>query len=235
MVDTIRASERVQDSETAVGTPKVRIYVVDDHELLRISLKGLLAGDTNLEMIGEAGDEETAYRQICDLAPDLVIVDISLKSGNGLDLVKRIKARNADIRCLVLSMYDSRLFAERALRAGASGYLNKQQPSTDVLQAVRTVMNGDVYLSEPMTRELLRRASHTAEPWSRSPVEDLSDRELEIFRLIGNGRATRQIATELHISTSTVETYRERLKTKLGLKNGAELTRHAMQWVMENG
>jgi DNA-binding NarL/FixJ family response regulator len=132
-------------------------------------------------------------------------------------------------------MYDSRLFAERALRAGASGYVDKQQPSEQILLALRAVLNGDIYLSESMTREILRRASKGGDAVTESPVEHLSDRELEIFRLIGQGRATRQIASELHISTSTVETYRERLKTKLGLKNGAELSRKAMQWVMENG
>jgi DNA-binding NarL/FixJ family response regulator len=214
---------------------KARVMVVDDHELLRVALKGLLENDPGLEVCGEAADADEAFRRITEERPDVVIVDVALKSGNGLDLVKRIKAKEPSIRLLVLSMYDSRLFAERALRAGASGYVNKQQPSEDILEAVRSVLNGDVYLSEAMTREILRRTSQGGEPWSQSPVENLSDRELEIFRLIGQGRATRQIASELHISTSTVETYRERLKTKLGLKNGAELSRKAMQWVMENG
>jgi DNA-binding NarL/FixJ family response regulator len=223
------------ETPTAVEQTKVRVLVVDDHELLRSALKGLLANEPNVEICGEADEEDEAFRLVSALQPNLVFVDLALKTGNGLDLVKRIKAKDPSIRVVVLSMYDSRLFAERALRSGASGYINKQQPSSDILQAVRTVMNGDIYLSETMTREMLRRASHGNEPWSRSPIEDLSDRELEIFRLIGQGRATRQIAAELHISTSTVETYRERLKTKMGLKNGAELTRRAMQWMMENG
>jgi DNA-binding NarL/FixJ family response regulator len=212
---------------------KARVLVVDDHELLRVALRGLIDNHSELEVCGEADNADDAFRLVTETQPNVVIVDLSLKSGNGLDLVKRIHAKVPAVRLLVLSMHDSRLFAERALRAGASGYVNKQQPSEDILEAVQTVLSGDVYLNEAMTRELLRRTK--GEPLSESPVEQLSDRELEIFRLIGQGRATRQIASELHISTSTVETYRERLKTKLGLKNGAELSRKAMQWVMDNG
>jgi DNA-binding NarL/FixJ family response regulator len=229
-----QATELLEEPGMVATQAKARVLLVDDHEILRVALKGLLENDADLEVCGEAADAEEAYRQIVEERPDIVIVDVALKSGNGIDLVKRIKAKDPSIRLLVLSMYDSRLFAERALRAGASGYVNKQQPSEDIVEAVRVVLSGEIYLSESMTREILRRTSKGGEP-TESPVENLSDRELEIFRLIGQGRATRQIASELHISISTVETYRERLKTKLGLKNGAELARQAMQWVMENG
>ncbi len=223
----------------AVATPpqtgKARVVLVDDHELLRLALKDLLNNEPNLEVCGEASDADTAYLVISEKRPNLVIVDISLKSGDGLDVVRRVKTRFPDIQLIVLSMYDCKLYAERSLRAGASGYINKQQPTRDILDAVRTVLAGDVYLNQSMTREMLRRATQTGDPVTSSPLDTLSDRELEIYRLIGQGMATRQIARELHISTSTVETYRERLKTKLRLKNGAELTRHALQWVLENG
>jgi DNA-binding NarL/FixJ family response regulator len=221
--------------ETTAVKAKTRIVVVDDHELLRLALKDLLHSESDFEVCGEASDADEAFHVICDQQPDVAVIDVSLSQGNGLDLVKRLKAKDPSTHVIVLSMYDSKLYAERALRAGAAGYVNKQQPSRDIVQAIRTVLSGDVYLNETMTREMLRRAAQVGEPFPREPLEGLSDRELEIFRLIGQGMVTRQIAKDLHISTSTVETYRERLKTKLKLKNGAELTRKALQWVLENG
>ncbi len=220
---------------TSPGVEKARVVLIDDHELLRQALKALLTNEPNFEVCGEASDADTAVRVIAETHPRLAIVDIALKGGDGLDVVRRVKARDPDIQLIVLSMYDCKLYAERALRAGASGYINKQQPSRDILDAVRTVLAGEVYLNQSMTREMLRRATQGGNTLTTSPLDGLSDRELEIYRLIGNGLSTRHISKELHISTSTVETYRERLKTKLRLKNGSELTRHALQWALENG
>lgn len=222
-------------NQTEEGVRKIRIVIVDDHELMRSALKDLIDDNAQFEVCGEADDVDKALTLLREQSPDLMLIDISLKQGDGIDLIKRIRERNPEVRTVVLSMYDSKLYAERALRAGAVGYVNKQQPGTEVLEAIRTVMSGEVYLDEDMTREVLRRSTRTGESPARSPIETLSDRELEIFRFIGQGMATRQIAKELHLSTSTVETYRERLKTKLNARSGADLTRRAIQWVLENG
>lgn len=212
---------------------KTRIVVVEDHELFRHALKSLLESQAGLEVCDEADE---ALHLVNTHRPELVVVDLSLKQGDGLDLIRRIHERFPAISIIVLSMYDSKLFAERALRAGARGYIHKQQPTRDIMTAIRTVLDGDVYLDSEMTREVLRRSAQNGEPLlSRSPVDCLSDRELEIFRFLGRGMTTRQIATELHLATSTVETYRERLKVKLNAHTGADLTRQAIQWVLENG
>src|SRR5262249_7060104 len=162
-------------------------------------------------------------------------VDLSLKSGQGLDLIKKINASTDKIKTLVSSMYDESLYAERALRAGALGYVNKQEMSEKIIEAIRMVLAGKIYLSPVMTERLLHRAVGVPPDLTRNPVETLSDRELEIFRMIGNGKTTRQIAGELHLSVKTVETHRENIKGKLNIVNGAELGREAVRWVMENG
>jgi DNA-binding NarL/FixJ family response regulator len=162
-------------------------------------------------------------------------VDLSLKSGQGLDLIRRIHAFSESTKTLVSSMYDESLYAERALRAGALGYVNKQEMSEKIIEAIRQVLDGKIYLSPNMTERLLHRAVGAQPQLVQSPVETLSDRELEIFKLVGLGKTTRQIAGELHLSIKTVETHRENIKSKLHIVNAAELSREAVQWVMENG
>lgn len=215
-------------------TSTVRVLIVDDHELVRHGLMELLASQPNLQVCGEASDEVEAIRMAQTERPDLMIVDISLRQGNGIDLIKQINARQPQIKMLVSSMYDERLYAERALRAGARGYVHKQQPAATIIEAIQKVLDGKLFLSESMTERMLRRASGSLENPEQSPVEGLSDRELEIFEMIGQGMPTRRIAAQLHLSPKTVETYRERLKTKLNIDNAAELTQRAVQWVLEN-
>ena len=165
--------------------------------------------------------------------PDLVIVDISLKQGNGIELIKRIKARCPATRIIVLSMHDESLYAERALRAGAMGYVNKQAPARSIIDAIREVLDGKLYLSENMTQRIMRRALNGGDVPGRSPIDTLSDRELEVFELIGQGLTTGELAQRLHLSPRTIETYRQRLKLKLQLDSAGQLSRAAVQWVLE--
>src|SRR5262249_16690067 len=160
--------------------------------------------------------------------------DISLKTSNGIDLIKRIKGRNPRVRILVWSMHSESLYAERALRAGALGYINKDQATDKIVEAIRRVLPAKLYLSQAMPQKLLRRAVGGQQEVARSPLEALADRELEVFRLIGQGIKTTDIAEQLHLSVKTVETYRDRIRAKLGLKDGAELAQCATQWVLEN-
>ena len=165
--------------------------------------------------------------------PDLVVVDISLKSGHGIELIKQIKAFDENIKMLVSSMYDEGLYAERALRAGASGYINKQETPEKVVEAIRVVLDGQIYLSPRMTHHMLNRMVEPGGAAEELPVRSLSDRELEVFEMIGHGKTTRAIADSLELSAKTVETYRENIKTKFDLKNSNELTCEAVRWVMD--
>jgi DNA-binding NarL/FixJ family response regulator len=175
-----------------------------------------------------------AIRVIHEVRPDLVIVDMTLKNGSGLELIKEVKAMYPDVRMLVASMHDETLFAERALRAGAMGYVNKQEATRQLTKAIHQVMKDKIFLSEAMTDRMLCRSVGSDNYSDKSPIETLSDRELEVFELIGQGETTRNIAEKLHLSPKTVETYRENIKDKLNLENATELTRHAVQWVLEN-
>jgi DNA-binding NarL/FixJ family response regulator len=209
-----------------------RVLIVDDHELLRDGLKGLLNSQEGLEVCGEASDEEMGFRQIRKLQPDLVIVDITLNKGNGIELIKRIHQHYPSVLIIVASMHDEKVYGERVLRAGAMGYVSKQDPSRTILRAIRQVLDDKVYFSEVLTRQLLARAADAG--FKRSPIEMLSDRELEVFTLIGQGMTTGQVAEKLHLSPRTIETYRQRLKAKLNVDSGGKLNREAVQWVLEN-
>ena len=211
-----------------------RILIVDDHELLRQGLHDLVASQPDLEICGEALDEAGALQQFHDLQPDLMIVDISLGQGDGIDLVKRIHAESSTVRMLMLSMHDESLYAQRALRAGALGYVSKQAPSRTILEAIRSVLDGKLYLSPQLAQRLLQRAASGKLHESESVVETLSDRELEIFEQIGRGLQTRQIAATLKLSPKTVHSYRERLKQKLNVATAGELTHQAVRWVLKD-
>lgn len=210
-----------------------RIFVVDDHPMIREGLAAQIANEPGLELCGEADDVVEAVARVVAAAPDLVIVDISLKSGNGIDLVKRLKAKEPTLIILVWSMYPENLYAERALRAGARGYVNKGKSASQIMEAVRTVLDGRTYLSPEMSEKLLGRViGQTQEGVVSSWIEKLTDRELEAFELLGQGLTTQQIAARMHVSHKTVETYRARIKEKLALTNAVELVQHAVQWVM---
>lgn len=211
----------------------VKILVIDDHPAVREALAARIAQSSDLKVCGEAEDEAEALRLIAETSPDIIITDISLKTGDGIDLIKRIKARDTHARILVWSMHSENLYAERALRAGAAGYITKEQATQQIIEAIRHVLAGKVYLSPAMNEKLLRRA-FDGKSLDQSPIETVTDRELEVFRLIGQGVKTQQIAERLHISIKTVETHRDRVKKKLDLKDGTELIRHAILWVTEN-
>jgi DNA-binding NarL/FixJ family response regulator len=168
--------------------------------------------------------------------PHVSVVDISLKEGNGIDFIKRIRARDDSAKILVWSMFSESLYARRALHAGASGYINKEQATDQIVVAIRRLLDGKIYLSEEMGDKLLQRSVGEGRlPQGRPPIDTLSDRELEVLRLIGQGQRTQAIASAMHLSAKTIETYRDRIRTKLDLSDGLELSRYALMWVLENG
>ena len=210
-----------------------RIFIVDDHPLVRSGFHQLIAGEPDLSVCCEAGSVAEALDQLAVHEADLAIVDISLPDGNGLELIKRLRARAPWMRVLVASMHDEDLLAERALRAGAMGYINKQEAAARVIGAIRQILKGKIYVSEHVTERLLRGVAEPGDGAHSSPVEFLSNRELEVFDLIGRGLGTGDIAERLHLSVKTIETYRANIKKKLKLKSAAELSRSAIQWSLE--
>lgn len=220
-------------SKTNTGaTATKRILIVDDHPIVRDGLAMLIGQQKDMEVCGEAETVGGALEQIRQTRPDVVIVDIILKEGSGLDLIKRIQMFDESILILVSSMHNERLFAERAIRAGAKGYVTKQVASRKMIEAIRAILTGKIYLSEEMSQRILHNAADGGGA-EGSPVESLSDRELTVFELIGQGFSTKKIAEQLHLSVKTIETYREKIKEKLNLENAAELTSHAVRWVLE--
>ena len=214
------------------GKPvKAGILVVDDHPIVREGLVRVIDQTGDLAVCGQAENIPQALEFIQKSKPDLVIVDVSLGSQNGIELIKDVKVRHPNLPVLVHSMYDESMYAERCLRAGAKGYVMKQEPPSKLLHAVRQVLKGEVYLSEAMTKQLLCRISDGTSAKGHSPAELLSDRELEVFELLGRGLRTKEIARELHLSDKTVQTHREHIKEKLHLKDAVSLVRHAVQWV----
>ncbi len=213
---------------------KSRLLLVDDHPLVRRGLAEIISAQPDLEVCGEAEDLATAFRQYQTLRPDLVVLDISLKDGHGLDLIKQIRNEDAVARILMFSMHDDTLFAERAIAAGALGYVNKQEDARILVQAIHRVLEGRIYLNPALSERILERALN---PSSTSPfqaVQSLTDRELEVFELVGQGLSTQQIADKLFLSHKTIETYREHIKRKLNLANAAGLTRAAVLWLLES-
>jgi DNA-binding NarL/FixJ family response regulator len=211
--------------------PKTKVLLVDDHPILRQGLARLINAEADLVVCGEAEDAARAFDAVGVLSPDVAVIDISLKGSNGIELTKNIKARYPSLPILVLSMHDESLYAERALRAGALGYIMKEEASEQVLVGIRRVLVGEIFLSERMKAKMLQQMASGRAKTITSPIELLTDRELEVFRLIGEGHSTRQIAAQLHLSVRTVEAYREYIKAKLGLKNSTELIQHAFHWV----
>jgi DNA-binding NarL/FixJ family response regulator len=220
-------------AETGVGTEKSRIYIVDDHAMFREGLRQLIEREPSLAVCGDASNFTEGMAGIRATQPDVVIVDISLSGASGLDLIKEIKAESADLPVLVVSMHDESLYAERALRAGAMGYVMKHEPAKTVRAAIRKVLGGDLYLSEKMSAGMLNRLMRGEAQRPKSPIETLSDRELEVFRMLGQGKSSRQIAEELSLTIATINSFRNRIKEKLQLKNSTELLLHAAQWVRD--
>ena len=205
--------------------------VVDDHPIVRQGLALLINREADLVVCGEAEEAMGALHVLSSAHPDVLIVDISLNGPDGLDLLKSIRGTHPTLPVLILSMHDESLYAERALRAGANGYIMKQEATERVLVALRRILNGEIYVSDRIANKLLKHFI-TGSGAVQSSIADLSDRELEVFRLIGKGHGTRQIAEELHISIKTVESYQAHIKEKLSLRSARELIQHAMQWNM---
>jgi DNA-binding NarL/FixJ family response regulator len=209
---------------------KYKVLIVDDHPIVRQGISQLIDQEPDFSTCSQAGSAQETLAQMESNPPDILLVDISLDGISGLELIKLLKNRNYKAPILVLSMHDESLYAERALRAGAKGYVMKQEATEKVLTAIRQVLQGELYLSEHMQEKILQQIL-SGDAGGLSPIDLLSDRELEVFRLIGHGNASSDIARKLSRSVKTVETHRSHLKDKLGLKNAAELTHFAVQWV----
>jgi len=208
---------------------KKTVFIVDDHPLLRQGLALLINREQDLVVCGEAEEAQTAMTEIAAKKPDILIADISLNGPDGLDLLKNLRTQYPNLPVLILSMHDESIYAERALRARANGYIMKQEATEKVLVAVRRILGGDIYLSDRMANKLLHQYISGTAADMKTQLSALSDRELEVFRLIGEGRGTRQIAEKLHLSIKTVETYQAHIKEKLSLQSGRELVQHAIQ------
>ena len=211
-----------------------KILLVDDHPLLRTGLAMTLDDEPDFEIVGQAADAEEALDVVDRLDPDLVVVDLSLPGMGGIELVKHLQTIRPQTRTLVVSRHDESLYAERAVRAGAKGYVSKPEAGEKIVEAVRTVLRGGIFLSEDVKDKMLFGAAAGRDPMA-SPLEVLSDRELEVFEMTGRGVETKEVAERLHLSVKTVESYRSRLKAKLGLTNGTELIKHAVAWVEGEG
>lgn len=212
---------------------KCKVLLVEDHPMFRERLAHLINKDLDMIICGETDNITSAMGMIRDTRPDIAIVDISLRGSSGLELLKDIRAQGVNVAVLVLSMHAEETYAERVLRAGGRGYIMKSEASSEVIDAIRTVQRGEVYVSKSMMSKLLHRMSATGQRIEASGVEVLADRELEVFQMIGEGNNTREIARRLNLGESTIETYRARIRDKLGLRNAAELSQRAAQWVME--
>ena len=219
-------------SLSATTTMRRTVFIVDDHPIIRQGLALLINREHDLAVCGDAEEAGSALRGIEELKPDLILLDISLNGPDGLDLLKIIRTRDSALPVLMLSMLDESLYAERALRAGANGYIMKQEATERVLTAIRRILGGEIYVSDSMASRMLHRFVGGSQIDEYSSVADLSDRELEVFRLIGEGHGTRQIAEDLHISVKTVESYQAHIKEKLSLKNARELMQRAIQWTV---
>lgn len=213
------------------STQKSRILIVDDHPVLRRGLAALIESEPDLTVCGEAADTRTALEAIEECEPDIAIIDVALDASDGLDLLKEMRNRHPGLPALVLSMYPEAVYAERSLRAGARGYISKQQLDDTVLTAVRKILAGGTYMSETLKDRLATKFVNGKTLDSGSTLDVLSDRELQVFRLIGQAKTTREIADSLHLSIKTIESHREHIKHKLGLSTAAELSQRAALWV----
>ncbi len=220
-------------NQVSTTAKKSKVFVVDDHPIIRQGLALMINREPDLSVCGEAQDAHTAIQAVATAKPDIMIVDISLTGPDGLDLLKDIRMRYPELPVLILSMHDEGIYAERALRAGAQGYIMKQEATEKVLVALRRILTREIYISERIANRMLQRYIGSRGTGRPSSIADLTDRELEVFRLIGEGHSTRRIAEELHISVKTVESYQAHIKEKLSLRSARELVQHAIQWSVE--
>ncbi|MFN1834168.1 response regulator [Balneola sp. MJW-20] len=213
---------------------KKQIVIVDDHPMMQKGLSMTLESDLGFEVLKQFNSAEEMLREYEELDPDLAIIDISLPGMSGLELIKHIQSRTPDLKILVVSRHDESLYAERVIRAGAKGYVMKLEAGDQLIKAVKKILNGGVYVSEEVSERLLMGMVGGHKDITESPIDQLSDRELEVFEFTGKGNTTREIAEKLHLSIKTVESYRARIKTKLNLSNATELMMYAVKWVEES-
>lgn len=212
-----------------------RILIVDDHPMVRERLAEVINRETDLKVCAEADSYQQALTAIAATKPDMAIVDLTLHDSHGMELIKDIQVRHPKLAVLVVSMHDESLYAERAIRAGARGYITKQQATKNILVAIRRVLQGELYMSDKLAVQLASKVAGHPRAGSAVSIDSLSDRELQVLELIGRGHATTQIADELHLDVKTVETYRGRIKEKLDLKDASELLQYAVAWVQSGG
>ncbi|MEJ2649670.1 MAG: response regulator transcription factor [Sedimentisphaerales bacterium] len=209
---------------------KTQVLIVDDHPVVRDGLTTIINHERDLNVCGEADDAHEALKAVTELKTDVVVVEISLKSSDGIELTKSIKAVHPKLSVIVLSVHDESVYAERALLAGAKAYLMKDAVSENIVKAIRTVLSGEIYVSNTISKKFLHKIAGDKAGTTKTPIENLSDREFEVFRLIGEGYKASHIAKQLHLSTKTIETYRSRIKEKLNLPNAAELLQYSIKW-----
>ena len=215
-------------------TNHISVFLVDDHPAIREAVRDTVEGTIDMEICGEADSSDQAFHQIEELSPDVAIVDISLNDAHGLDLVQNVRSQYPDVAMLVFSMYDEDVYAERAIRAGASGYLMKSEPTKNIIEAIRSVHDGEVYLSRRMASRILNKVAkgHSSEP--SFAIDELTDRELEVFQMLGEGYDVSEIVDRLNLARKTVESYRRRAKEKLDVDSVSKLLQYAIQWTSSN-
>jgi DNA-binding NarL/FixJ family response regulator len=214
------------------GVKSIRVFLVDDHPLVRQALKLAMRHERDMEVCGEADDRDEALKGIADAEPDLAIVDLRLRDSDGLELVRDLRDQHPKVLSLVLSMQDESMTAERAVRAGARGYISKREAPGKIIEAVRKVLGGEIYWSEKAAAQVASKIASPSGTANCSTIDNLSERELQVFEQVGLGKSTNEIADSLHIDISTVETYRSRIKDKLNLKSGSELLQTAIRWCL---
>jgi DNA-binding NarL/FixJ family response regulator len=229
------ASESTPSSGSSEQNARTQVFVVDDHPAIREALAASINSKIDMRMIGESETAEQALRQIDRHEPDVVVVDISLEDAHGLDLVEELRSRFEDLRIIVFSMYDENVYAERALRAGASGYLMKSHPTDALVEAIRMANDGDVYLSQKMASRVLGKVAGGSASGPSFPIDELTDREMSVFQMLGQGYSIEDIQDRLNLTRKTIETYRRRAKEKLGFDSVSELLQYAVQWTYGQG
>ena len=220
----------LKNKQDKADARKMQVLLVDDHPVVRDGLATIINHEQDLNVCGEAEDAYQALKAAAELRPDVVVVDVSLKDSDGIELTKSLKARYPELSVVVLSVHDESLYAERALLAGAKAYLMKDAVSENIIKAIRTVLSGEIYVSNTISKKFLHKIARDKAGTTKTAMDNLSDREFEVFRLIGEGYKASQIAEQLHLSTKTIETYRSRIKEKLDLPNAAELLQYSIKW-----
>jgi DNA-binding NarL/FixJ family response regulator len=217
------------------STDHIRVYLVDDHPAIREAIRDTIENTIDMEICGETSNSDDAFRDIEEMNPDVAVVDISLNDAHGLDLVQNVRSQYPDVRTIVFSMYDENVYAERAIRAGAAGYLMKSEPTKNIVEAIRAAHEGEVYLSRKMSSRILNKVAmgRTAEP--SFAIDELTDREMAVFQMLGQGYSVQEIQDRLSLSRKTIETYRRRAKEKLGFDTVSELLQYAVQWTYGQG